>query len=289
MNKVFVLFLAVAISSPHLFGQDSTRLDPLRVSLVGTAAIGTIVAVHIYQRDAWWQGQEEPFRFENDWNYAMNIDKIGHLYGAYSESKIARAVLHWTGFSDKSSLAYGSVLGLMYQMYVEIEDGYHKTYGFSPGDAFSNILGASLPLAQESFPLLRNFSLKFSYYPSRQYLDDLHSERFRAFIDDYEGQVFWITVDPHFLLPADFARQVPPWLGLAFGLAVHDLDGQGGGKRLYYLTTDYQFSKIETDHAFLKAVFGALDFFHLPSLGFGLEDGRLKAGLFYTYHVKITW
>ncbi len=267
--------------------QDSTAINPTRMAVVGGAAAATVVAVHIYQRDAWWQGAREPFRFENDWAYALNIDKMGHAYGAYSESKIARAILHWSGFSEKSSLFYGSLIGLGYQLYVEVEDGYHKTYGFSPGDAFSNIIGASIPHAQDAFPLLRNFSMKFSYYPSDQYLNDLHSERFRAFIDDYEGQVFWITMDPHFLMGKETASAIPSWLGVSLGFAVHDLDEHGGGKRLYYLTADYQFSKIQTGSDILKAVFGALDFFHFPAPGFALEDNKLKVGIFYTYHVKL--
>ena len=281
--------LCLLLAVPHAGrGQDSTQVDPGRAAVVGATVLSAVVAVHIYQRDAWWQGEWQPFRFENDWQYALNIDKFGHTFGAYTESKLARSVLSWTGFSRSASLFYGSLIGLSYQMYVEVEDGYHKTYGFSPGDAFSNIIGASLPLAQESIPLLSHFSMKYSYWPSSNYLNALQTNQFRTFIDDYEGTIFWITCDPHFLLPRGLAEDLPPWVGISLGLAVHHLNENGGGDRLYYLTADYNFSKIPTESGFLRALFGALDFFHLPAPGIGIEDGRLHVGVYYTYHAKLS-
>lgn len=268
--------------------QDSTHVDPMRLSVIGAVTAGTVVGVTIYQRNAWWQGERQPFRFENDWEYALNIDKMGHIYGAYSESKIARAIFLWSGLSDKASLFFGSICGLSYQMYIEVQDGFHKDYGFSPGDGISNIVGASFPLLQETYPVLKNFSMKYSYYPSRQYLNDLKTQIDRVFIDDYEGTIFWVTMDPHFLLSNEVSRNVPDWLGVSFGLAAHNLDENGQGNRLYYLTIDYQFSRIRTESSFLHTFFGALDFFHFPAPGLALEDGKFKVGIFYTYHVKVT-
>jgi len=271
-----------------LHAQDSTNINTGRFILIGSAAAATIAAVHIYQKDAWWQGESEPFRFENDWEYALNIDKFGHAYGGYAESKLATNILRWSGFNGNTSTFYGSLIGFFYQTYVEIDDGYHKAYGFSPGDEFSDIIGASIPLAQETFPFLSNFSMKYSYYPSSQYLNDLKTQTFRVFIDDYEGSVYWITMDPHFLMSKELSASIPRWLGISLGLAAHNLDENGGGNRLYYLTLDYNFSKIETQSDFLKALLGAMDFFHFPAPGFGIEDGKMKVGIFYTYHTKLT-
>jgi hypothetical protein len=285
--RILATLFVISLSFSQTLAQDTSNVDPVKVSLISGAAIGTVIAVHIYQRDAWWQGQQEPFRFENDWQYALNIDKFGHAYGAYSESKMGRAILSWAGFSDQTSLFFGSIIGFSYQMYVETEDGYHKTYGFSPGDGISNTIGASIPLLQATFPVLQNFSMKYSYYPSQEYLNDLKTDGGKVFIDDYEGSTFWITMDPHFLMSRQLASAVPAWIGLSFGLGAHNL-GNGGGDRLYYLTADYQFSRIPTDSDFLRTIYGALDFFHPPAPGIAVEDGKLKWGIFYTYHVQVT-
>ena len=204
------------VTGPDLHAQDSTRIDPLRLATVSTLTLGTGIGVHIYQHNAWWQGQRAPFRFENDWTYALNIDKFGHTYGAYLLSNVFTSSLSWSGFDRKSSVFYGSMLGLAYQLYVEVEDGFHKGYGFSPGDAFSDVVGAMIPLAQEAYPVLRNARLKWSYWPSSKYKTELNQGQSRVFIDDYQGQIYWLGLDPHFLMGDGLRSVVPDWMGLSF-------------------------------------------------------------------------
>jgi hypothetical protein len=266
---------------------DTARLDAARLAVFSGATLATIVGVHIYQRQAWWQGERQPFRFENDWTYALNIDKFGHVFGGYLEASVGKAAFEWCGLDERKSVFFGAVGGLAYQLYVEVEDGYHKEYGFSPGDGFSDIIGASIPLAQEAFPLLKNFSMKWSYWPSSQYRDALHTQTFRVFFDDYEGQVYWIGMDPHFLMGEGMAGAVPPWLGVSFGIGVHNHETSLPAQRLYYLTADYNFSKIPTDSRFLRTLFGALDFFHFPAPGIALEGNRFRIGIFYTYNAEL--
>ncbi len=281
-RRVPPLFLIVLCANVATGGeQDTSHVNVGRLALAAGLTGGTIVAVHLYQQQAWWQGSRATFRFENDWSYALNIDKFGHAYGAYILSRGFSASLAWVGFSHAESAFWGPMLGLGYQLYVEVEDGFHAIYGFSPGDAFSDIGGAALPLAQEAFPVLRNFTLKWSYAPSRDYLNALKTDRARVFIDDYQGQIYWIAVDPHFLMGSHLAAAVPSWLGLALGAAVRTLDGEGNGERLFYLSLDYNLSKIQTGSSLLKAVFEALDIIHLPAPGIGLEGRVVRLGFFY--------
>jgi hypothetical protein len=248
---------------------------------VGGLTLGTAVPVHIYQRNAWWQGPRAPFRFQNDWLYAFNVDKLGHLYGAYLLSRVYGYTFRWCGLSRSSSALYGSLLGITYQMYVEIEDGFHENYGFSPGDAMFNMVGAFFPTAQETFPVLQNFSLKYSYFPSKKYLDEIQQGQKRAFIDDYQGMTVWLAIDPHFMMGAELANAIPSWLGISLGLGARDLNGLGGGTRVIYLTVDYNFSKIETDSDFLRGLFTTLDFLHFPAPGIALHGNNVRVGFFY--------
>ncbi len=260
--------------------RDTSTVDYNRLALVGAGAVLTLIGAHIYQRDAWWQGARAPFRFQNDWKYALNIDKIGHTEGGYFEAKVFKSLALWIGFDERASTFYGSVFGMAYQLYVEMEDGYHREYGFSPGDAFADILGASIPIAQEAVPELRNFGIKFTYWPSQFVLDEWKQHRYHTFIDDYEGQTFWINMDPHFFLNKEMNGFVPKWLGLAFGAGVRDHDSPSAARRRFYLALDYNFSKIETDSAFLHAVLTALDFLHYPAPGIRLENNKISFGLF---------
>jgi len=268
---------------------DTTEINKTRLYLLGGALTGTVVGIHLYQQAAWWQGDRAPFRFENDWQYALNIDKWGHTYGAYVAANVAQSALRWSNVPKQNSLVYGCLLGLSYQLYVELEDGYHRSYGFSPGDAFSDVIGASIPLAQAAFPVLQNFSMQWSYYPSSEYIDALEKKQFKVFIDDYEGQIYWIRMDPHFLLDRKTAQDFPKWLGVSFGIAAHNLNGSGVGDRTFYLAADYRLSDMDICKGsdFVHALLSTLDYIHLPSPGIAWEDGKVKVGIFYTYHVKL--
>ncbi len=276
-----LLALVLFVYGGEARAQDTSDVKPLRLTIVSAVTLGTVIPVHIYQQNAWWQGPRGPFRFENDWVYALNVDKLGHMYAGFLLSRMFKYSLEWSGFSEHTSTFYGSVLGLTYQMYVEVEDGFHRVYGFSPGDAFFNIMGATIPLAQWTFPVLRNFTLKYSYWPSTGYRDELKEGQAKAFLDDYQGTTVWLAVDPHFVMGEKLSSAVPPWLGLAFGVGGRDLNEEGGGRRQATLALDFNFSKIETESSFLHAVFTLVDFVHIPAPGIRLDGKRVLFGVFY--------
>ena len=279
---VVIMLIGFFSVSWAVAGQDdSTHVLPGRIVLLSAITVGTVTAVHLYQARAWWEGPRAPFRFENDWVYALNIDKLGHAYGAYTLSHLFTYSMDWSGFSHSTSIYYGSVLGLAYQLYVEVEDGFHQEYGFSPGDALSDVIGAAIPLAQERFPVLKNFALKWSYYPSTEYVDALRGGSGRVFIDDYQGQTYYITMDPHFLMGDHPPWWIPPWLGVGFGLAARDLQNTEARRRLYIFSLDYNFTRIETESSLLRSVFTVLDHFHLPAPGLVLDGSTVKLRLVY--------
>jgi hypothetical protein len=92
---VAAMIVLACSGRPDVHAQDTTKIDVLHMAAVSSLTLGTVVGVHIYQRNAWWQGQRAPFRFENDWVYALNIDKFGHTYGAYLLSNIFKYSLSW--------------------------------------------------------------------------------------------------------------------------------------------------------------------------------------------------
>ncbi len=262
-------------------GQDSLQIHPVRLAIVGGITAATVVGVHLYQQKAWWQGPRAPFRFANDWDYAMNVDKQGHAYGAYLLAHLFGYALRWGGEDRASSTLYGSLFGLGYQLYVEVEDGFHKEYGFSPGDAISDVAGASVPLLQESFPALKSFALKWSYYPSQEYLDALKREQSRVFIDDYEGQLYWYSWTPRAMFDGPGVAWVPEWLGLSVGFGARQLYDASLRHRVIAVTFDVSLSRIHTGSDFVDAILTALDHIHVPAPGFIVERGTVTFGVIY--------
>jgi hypothetical protein len=277
-----LLAFGALLVQPNASGQDSTRINPTRLAIVGGVTLGTVTAIHIYQRNAWWLGPRADLWFVNDWHTARNVDKLGHLYGAYLGCNGFDYLLRWSGVERDRSVVYGAMLALAFQLYVETEDGFHQGYGFSPGDAFADIAGAMIPIAQTTFPVLEIFRLKWSYYPSKSYRDALAEGQARTFIDDYEGQIFWLAMDPHFISGDGFMTAVPAWLGLSVGAAVKNLNpSHGGGNLVFYVSLDYNLRRIETDSNFLRGLFSALDFLHLPAPGISVERGKVRFGIIY--------
>jgi len=261
-------------NNPFLLKYNSfsdTEIDPLSTEinyplLYGMSALylGAGIGVHIYQANAWWKEDRTSFHFQNDWPYALWIDKIGHFYAATLLVHAFSAGFEAADFQAEESMLYGSIAALAFQYYVEIEDGFGAKWGFSPGDAISNTLGAGYALAQYYFPYLQNFQFKYSYYPSE---DMRNGEHKGNIFDDYEGQKYWLTFRMENLLPESAAEYWPAFLNLAVGMGVKDLDGSGGGSREIYIGFDFNVLELPLTGKFGNFVKNTFNYIHLPMPG----------------------
>lgn len=196
-----------------------THLHPVPTAIVGGTYFGAIVGLHVIQSNAWWANQRGEFHFQEDWEYALQVDKAGHFYGGYLVSYVLSEGLLTTGFSWDAATVWGGVAGLLYQTYVEVEDGFARDWGFSPSDMVSNTLGAGFFVAQHYVPVLQNFTPKWQYVPS-DWLDQNTIPHTTTFIDDYNGSTFWLSANVHNLLPKSAEDYWPKWLNIAVGYNV---------------------------------------------------------------------
>ena len=232
---------------------------------VGGIMLGTGIGVHIYQANAWWKDQRSKFHIVNDWYYALWIDKIGHFYGANFTAHILSSGLEAANLSDEQCAIYGAVGSLMFELYVEIEDGFGPNWGFSPGDATADVLGSAYFLSQYYFPVLKNFQPRFSYYPSKEFREGLRKDG--NFIDDYHGQKYWIAFRMKELLPKSISEYWPSFLMISAGMGVKNLDGSGGGTREFYISLDLDPTAIPLHGKFWQFIKNSLDYIHFPMPG----------------------
>ncbi len=249
---------------PNKIDPFNTEINYAALAGVGAITLGTGIAVHIYQRNAWWKDQRSSFHFTNDWEYALYIDKVGHFYGANLLAHLFSAGLEAGNIQSEQAAIYGSVAALAFQLYVEIEDGFGPNWGFSPGDAIANVLGSGYALGQYYFPYLKNFQFKFSYWPSQKMKDGTHKGNG---IDDYEGQIYWLSLRMKNLLPKSISEYWPAWLCLAGGLSVRNLDGIGGGQREFYIALDLDAEEIPLHGSGWQFVKNTLNYIHFPMPG----------------------
>lgn len=240
-----------------------SKINYTMLGTLGALYLGTGVAVHLYLQKAWWYEQRGPFHIVYDWPYARSIDKIGHLYGTALLAHFFSAGFEASNLSIEDSYLYGGIAALTFQLYVETEDGFGPKWGFSPGDVIADILGATYSIGQYYYPVLKNFQFKHSYYPSPKYL----SNETLNFIDDYEGQKYWLAFRMEELLPESVAKNWPDFLNLAVGYGVDKLDGRGGGDSEFYFALDLDAEQIPLYGSFWQFLKNTLNYVHFPLPG----------------------
>ncbi len=250
-----------------------------------TALTGVSIAVvHKHQSQAWWQEKRTRFHFQNDWEYALWIDKLGHWWGATALQHLFSSSLRWSNFSYETSNILGSLFALSYQLYVETYDGFAPNWGFSPGDALFDFGGAVYPLVQYYSPFFKNINLKLSYYPSKRLLkkdplDTLYKNKF--VIDDYEGQSFYLSFKVNNFLPESIEKYWPDFLCLAIGYQMRNWNGYGVADENYYFVLDFDFEQIPLYGQFWQFLKNTFNLIHFPSPAIKFSKNKISFAIAY--------
>lgn len=221
--------------------KDKYKIDYMKTGLITGVTIGAGVWLHYYQKNAWWSGQRSKFHFQDDWDYAMSADKWGHFYDGALIQSLYQGAFEWSGFKPKTAMWIATAFSIAYLTDIEIEDGFAKDWGFSPGDAIFNVLGAFYPVAQNYWSPLKEFSFKWSYFPSEELRNNKKSG---VFLDDYNGQTHWLSIGLHSFLPKSFKKYWPEFLNIALGYGVEHYNDYERRYQNFYIAFDYDFRKI---------------------------------------------
>ena len=254
---------------------DSAALRRQRLRwLVGGSAVGYGV-IYTGLTTAWYTGEKAPLHWFDDWPEWKQLDKAGHFWGAFQESRGAVDMLRWAGLSERKALWYGALAGFAIQSPLELLDGRDPAYGASASDLAANFLGSSALLAQQlawrEVRIMPKWSFHLTSYAQRR-PNVLGSSVPERWLKDYNGQTYWLCTDVGaFLKPGN---RWPRWLQPAVGYGGEDLvyndDGVNAAQglrpyRQYYLSLDVDLRHIPTRSKLLKRVFYTFSIFHLPA------------------------
>jgi len=260
------------------YNPEETNINATHALITGGTLAGVITAIHFYQANAWWADQRSDFHIVEDPDYALNIDKCGHLFGGAFSSFVGQKAMQWAGFSVESSVWGGFAIGSIFELYVEFEDGFARDWGFSPGDAYADVLGAAFPVGQYYIPGMKHFQPKYSYFPSKAFRDGTHHGNA---IDDYEGQTYWMGIHLDGLLPEAAAKYWPDWLAIAVGVSIRDMDTPSMHRNVI-LSLDYDWTKIiPGDSWWLCSLKEALNYIHFPAPAIRISPGFIAYGLYF--------
>jgi hypothetical protein len=275
------LHLASSTSENRAKQKDHIKYGRLAILGGGLLTVGVIH--QFYVQNSWWKGYRGSFHFREDLRYARNVDKVGHFYAGMLTSYLGGKAMVWSGFREEKALWYGAGLGTLFELYVEIQDGFSTLWGFDRVDFAADVAGAMFPVAKYYIPFLQNVDMKFSYLPSNAEppRSGLFQNEKRLVVDDYEGQRFWLSFNVDNFLPSSLRSVWPDFLRIALGLGVRNLQS-GNGELEWYLALDYDVTKLPGDSGFLKALKEGLNFVHLPSPAIRFSPSVIFYGLYFS-------
>jgi hypothetical protein len=258
---------------------DSSRVGLSRLSLFSSAVVVSGVAVYYARYEPLWKDHYTSFFFREDFIYARNQDKLLHFYGSGLGSVISAKGLSWAGCDERDAALYGAATSLAFFTFMKIEDGHVNYLGFDRVDEAANILGAGYPAAQYYFPWLRSFTPKASYVASRNSVV-AEQQDLPGFLEDHEGQKFWMGITVHDVLPEGVRDYWPPILGIAAGYTVRGLNTP----HAYHETIvalDLDLRKLPGDSPFLKNLWEMLNYIHLPMPAVRVSPSAIWYGLYF--------
>ncbi len=247
---------------------------------VGLSYAFIIYEINEYYKNTWWKTDtnyiyDGSFHVVNDSKYALGIDKIGHAYGAEVISHFFAAGMLAANLNDELAVWLGAAGGFGMQLFTEIQDGFapidkntgKPKWGFSPGDAIADFLGASFFVLKYYYPYLKNFQLRASYWPSEAMKNGTKPDHNIA--DDYDGQKMWLAFRMKNLLPKSISKYWPSFLMLSAGYGVTGIGdyNEEEPSPSYYIALDFDASTIPLHGEFWEFIKNTLNYIHFPLPG----------------------
>ncbi|KAA6434849.1 DUF2279 domain-containing protein [Rufibacter glacialis] len=247
----------------------------------------------VYLNHTWYEKEKTRFHWFNDSHEWKQLDKAGHFWGAFHESRLGADLLRKAGVSEKKAIWYGGALGFVLQTPIEYFDGRSPAYGASFTDIAANTAGSLAVIGQQlawgELRVLPKYSFhRTPYAPLRPNV--LGNGLSEEFLKDYNGHTYWLSVDlAKFLSPTS---RFPKWLNPALGYGVEEMVFNDAAAnrtlglhayRQYYLSVDLNWQAIHTRSKFLKSAFYVLSIFKFPApaLEYNGRQGWKMHGLYF--------
>ncbi|MDR1759575.1 MAG: YfiM family protein [Fibrobacter sp.] len=244
----------------------SREFSPWRFAAMASLTSASFIAAYVFVFEkGWWDNEESSFHFENDFEYALNLDKLGHFMGGVLLSEVFYEGYRWSGVSEGYSYLFSGISASLVHVGIDIKDGYSPEWGFSIFDVLAGTLGGFYPMAKRYIPAFKYFDVKMSYWMnSKAYFRQSETD---IVTDDYVNQTYWLSLKIHRLLPASIREYYPMWLAFAAGVSVNEDTFIRGrkGKREVYLALDYDFEAFRPKSRLARQIVKFVNYIKFPA------------------------
>ena len=257
---------------------------------------GSLIALN----HAWYKDHARTsFHTFDDSREWLQVDKVGHIWSAYTFSRFAGDFWKWAGINDKNAVLAGSVTSLVYLTGIEYLDGHSSKWGWSWSDMAANLAGSAIYASQELAWNEQRIHVKFSSHngdydaSTMERADALFgSSTAERLLKDYNHQAYWLSFNIKSFLPES---KLPGWLNIAIGYGAEGMLGGFENKwtdknnavqtrydidrnRQYYISPDIDFTRIKTNSKSLRTLFSVLNCIKVPAPALMINSkGKLKA------------
>jgi hypothetical protein len=292
-----IIHFAVSKTRPLPFFTVDTTLNKKKLASVVTFKSIAFGSALLVLNHYWYKEYpRSSFQFFNDGKEWMQMDKTGHIFGAYLMSRWVTGLYQWSGVPHKKSLWIGGTTGLVFMSSIEVLDAFSKEWGFSWWDIGANTLGSAIFIGQELAWKEQRISIKVSAFPQnypegmlRNRAQQLYgSSTLELFLKDYNALSSWASINIGSFIKRD--TRFPKWLNVAVGYGANGMYGGFENKwclgengkyencpdalkvdrtdieryRQYYLSLDVDWTKIETRRKGWKVLFSMMNLVKVP-------------------------
>jgi hypothetical protein len=291
MKNIITVFLVLVIGNPSYSGaksfvrdegrlsaEDTIQLKKARLITVISGMSAAYIGSMAYLQYGWYKDDKRvPFEFYNDSKGYNQIDKFGHIGGAYTESYIGFQSLLWAGVSRKKAVLYGGTLGFFLQLPIEIWDGMYEGWGFSWSDVGANAIGSMLVIGQELAFHDQIVKYKFTFSPSpyARQANGYLGKGFDQVLYDYNGHTFWLSAPIKSVIKSS---KIPGWADFSLGYSAGGMFGEFENitsfkgvqippterYRQFLFSLDIDFTKIPAKNVYLKRLFNSMFMIKIP-------------------------
>lgn len=279
------------------------RLNSRKI-LTGSLSVASLGATFIFLNNAWYKDYERvPLHSFNDLKEWQQMDKMGHVWTAYTGASQLFNTWRWAGSNKAQSMLFGSLTSLGYLATIEYLDGRSAAWGWSWSDMAANFIGTGTFVVQQSIVDGQFLRVKFSAHGDNY--DGTLKPRARELfgsglgnrlLKDYNAQTYWLSVNLRSFFPES---NIPTWFNVAVGAGAEGMLGGFDNKaydedgnlvfdrsdipryRQWYLSVDIDLSRIKTKSKALRTVLNVVNTIKLPLPAIELSKGTLKGHAIY--------
>lgn len=225
MRRGILIFSFIFLLGQQSLAKDSASIKPkiLVWSGLGIASTG----IHLALYKTWFSDYPmSGFRWINDNNGWMQMDKIGHAWTAHFITSGSAQLFQMAGYNRKKSAVFGAAVSTVFQTTVEVFDGFSEGWGASKGDLLANTAGTVSAGLQCYFWGKPKIPFRVTFHqsgfaPIRP--DLLGSNLPERWLKDYNGQTYWLDFNPERMEIRP--RWWPRWLGVNLGYGAEGMIG----------------------------------------------------------------